>query len=438
VKPNPKSAGVSIGVIALLALGLVSCAGLGGDQRERAAPATAAQGLKRSDVVFMGPSSGEAYDQYGATVVSWGGRPWSLDDYAVDDFRRRVRVARLRGMRYDGGAAFRTAFAEMIDFDPGFMASVCRTLDGEPITVPWLWDQHHNGHPAYWFCTNSPAYRAFLDHQIDLIAAGGVDGLQIDDYGGTAGAHWEGGCFCPYCMEGFRRYLENEVPPEVLREKGITDLADFDYGQFLRDKAITREEFRRYLDWYPPRIPLAQEYIAFQYRASAQWVAEYRAYAESKLGHTLPLSVNSSLSDPKDLFIAPVVDYYCGEVAHDASERKPPGGPIFTYKLGDAVGRLVACTAAGWDWAFVIENDCPGLVRTWIAQAYALGHQMMASSRQWAYTEEKGTHWYFSKPGDYDFLYRFVRLNAALLDGYEAVADVGVLYSNPAFRAWKR
>jgi hypothetical protein len=239
-------------------------------------------------------------------------------------------------------------------------------------------------------------------------------------------------------MEGFRRYLATEVSPDVLRACGIASLAGFDYQKFLRDQAVTREDFRKHFEWYPPRIPLASEYVAFQYRASAQWVAEYRAYAERKVGHPLVLSVNGSPADPKGLFVAPAIDYYCGEVPHDAQERTPPGGPIFTFKMGDAIGRPVACTAMGWDWAFVIGNDCPGLVRTWIAQAYALGHQLMAPSRQWAYTEEKGSHWYFSKPGDYDFLYRFVRTNAGLLDGYEAVADVGVLYSNAAFRAWKR
>ena len=54
----------------------------------------------------------------------------------------------------------------------------------------------------------------------------------------------------------------------------------------------------------------------------------------------------------------------------------------------------------------------------------------MAPHHQWAYTKQKGTHWYQSRPEDYAHLYRFVRRNAELFDDYEAVAPVGLLYSS--------
>jgi hypothetical protein len=386
----------------------------------------------------MGPASVDVYEQYGATVVSWGGRPWGTDEGALEHYRVLVDAAQERGMHYSGGAAFRTAFAGVIDSEPGFMDSVCRGLDGEPMTVPWLWDQTHGGHPAYWFCTNSPDYREYLKHQVRLALRADVDGIHIDDYAGTAGTHWTGGCFCHWCMEGFQRYLEDNPPDEDLARLGITSLDKFDYGEFLRRRGVTRERFRKEAEHYPPKIPLARDYLSFQYKASAAWVEEFRRYAQHYCGRELALSVNSSAADPKDLFIAPQVTYFCGEVDHAASELKPPDGPIFTYKLGDALGRPIACTGMGWDWAFVAANDKPGLVRTWIAQSYAFGHQFMAPVRQWAYTEERGTHWHWSRPGDWDYLYRFVRANAGLFDGYDPVAKIGVLYSNAAFRNWQR
>ena len=76
----------------------------------------------------------------------------------------------------------------------------------------------------------------------------------------------------------------------------------------------------------------------------------------------------------------------------------------------------------------------PGLVRTWIAQDYAFGHALMVPHRQWAYTKEKGTHWYQSQPEDFAHLYRFIRRNADLFDGYEDVAHVALLYDNAAAR----
>jgi hypothetical protein len=391
--------------------------------------------VKHSDVVFMGAKSGDIYDAYGATMVSWGGGAGSEDPKAVEQFRQRVKEAHDRGMRYSAGLAFRTAFARMIDFDEAnFMDSVCRTLDGEPIKVPWLWDHTHKGHPAYWFCTNAPGYRAYLKHQTDLATLVDVEGLHIDDYNGTAGTEWQGGCFCPHCMAAFREYLKANVPAAKLTELGIASLEDFDYGEWLRARGTTVDQYRRTVD---STLPLGREFLTFQYRAAAEWVGEIRAYAEERLGHPLMLSVNSSASGPKALVIASKLTYFCGEVGHQAASLKVPDEPIFVFKLGEALGKPQVCTASGQDWAYIMANNKPGLVRTWIAQSYAFGHQLMAPHRQWAYTQEKGTHWYESKPEDYAYLYQFVRAHADLLDGYEPVAAVGLVYSNAAFRANK-
>lgn len=394
--------------------------------------------IKRSDVVFMYASTSEKYRQYDATLVAWGGRPRRDDEEAIEAWRRRIEEARAVGVRQRGHVDFRVAFAGMIDFDPQFMDSVCRGLDGEPITVPWLWDHKHKGHPAYWFCTNSPRYRVYLRQQAKLALSADLDGLHIDDYNGTAGTHWQGGCFCSWCMAAFREYLKENVPQDAVDALGIGGVDDFDYGEFLRGRGVTREQFRKQVEWYPPKLPLAQEFLTFQYAGATAWIREYRKYAEGLAGHPLAISVNSQISDPKNLFIAPTVTHFVGEVKHEPDSRAVPTAPIFSYKLGDALQRPVVCTGMGWDWAYVKEHEVPGLVRTWIAQAYAYGHNFMAPVRMWCYTKEKGTHWYESKPGDYEHLYRFVREHAELFDGYEAVAHVGLLYSNPAFRRWQR
>jgi hypothetical protein len=98
------------------------------------------------------------------------------------------------------------------------------------------------------------------------------------------------------------------------------------------------------------------------------------------------------------------------------------------------VGRPVASTASGQDWAYVAEHKLPGLVRTWIALSYAMGHHFMAPHRQWCYTEEKGTHWYTGRAEEYAYMYQFVRRSARLFDRYEAVAPVAVVYDNAARR----
>ena len=399
--------------------------------------------VKRSEVVFMGRKDREIYEAYGATMVSWGGRPWKDDERAVAHFGKQVKVARDLGMRYCGGAAFRTSFRGMIDFDENWKDSHCLTIEGKPITVPWLWDQKHkDGHPAYWFCSNAPGYRKYLKWQVMTAMKVDVDGLHIDDYNGTAGTEYHGCCFCKNCMRMFGEYVKRNVSAERLKQCGVKSPEDFDYKAFLNGKGIkTVADYRRILN---SAEHLGPEFVRFQYFTAADFVGETRRYAEQLADHRVLLSVNSSCSGPKSLVIAPQLSYFCGEVHHGA-EKSPWGPqqnwdltPVWTFKLADAIDRPQCCTGSGGDWAYIAEHKKPGLVRRWIAQDYAFGHCLMAPHRQWAYTKTKGTHHYQSTAEDFAHLYRFVRRNATLFDGYEAVAPVALLYSNAAARASHR
>ncbi len=395
--------------------------------------------VKRSDVVFMGRKDREVYEAYGATMVSWGSRPWKDSEQAIEQFRKQVQTAHDLDIRYCTGVAFRTAFRGMIDFDDNWRDSLCLNAEGEPFTVPWLWDQKHkDGHPAYWFCTNAPGYRKYLKWQVMMAMKVDCEGLHIDDYNGTAGTEWRGGCLCKYCVEGFREYLRKNVSPERLAQCGVESLDGFDYRAYLAGRGIkTIKDYRRILS---SSDHLGPEFMRFQYFSAAEFVAEVRRYAEKLAGHPVLLSVNSSCSGPQSLVIAPELSYFCGEVYHGAKPRKwgPQQHceltPVWTFKLADAVNRPQCCTGSGGDWAHIAEHKKPGLVRTWIAQDYAFGHCLMAPHRQWAYTQDKGTHYYQSTPADFAHVYRFVRRNARLFDGYEAVAPVALLYSNAAAR----
>jgi hypothetical protein len=320
----------------------------------------------------------------------------------------------------------------MIDFSPDdFLDAACRNFEGKPFVVPWLWDHKHKGQPAWWWCTSSPLYRKYLESRIARMMKAPLDGLHIDDYRGTSGAvTWLSAGFCRHCTAGFREYLQRNVPKEKLAALGITDLAKFDYRQFLIDRGVTPERYRKERG----RLPLAAEFLDFQVKADNAYVAEYRKRAEELRGQPLALCVNSGITDPHGLMIAPQLTFFCCEVGHDAAARKVPLGPVHAYKLADGVGRPVASTASGQDWAYVAEHKLPGLVRTWIALSYAMGHHFMAPHRQWCYTEKKGTHWYTGPAEEYAYMYQFVRQNARLFDRYEAVAPVAVVYDNAARR----
>lgn len=380
--------------------------------------------IRHSDVVFMYDNP-DLYEAYGCTVLGWAGSRSS----------ERIALAHKRGVRlFAVSVGFRTEFARMIDFTPDFLDAACRNYAGETFIVPWLWDHKHKGQPAWWFCTNSPLYRQFLFMRLEETVKAGADALHIDDYTGTAGAvTWLDACFCPNCMKGFREYLKEKLSEQQRKDLGITDLETFDYRQYLLNRGITPEQYHKERG----RLPLAEEFLDYHVKAVTDFVAEYRRKGEQLKGKPLPLAVNSGLSGPMNLAITPHLSYFCCEVDHQAGSRKVPVHPIYVYRLADGLNRPVTSTASGWDWAYIMEHNLPGLVRTWTALSYAFGHNLMAPHRQWCYTKEKGTHWYSGPTEAYAPLYRFVREHADVLDDFEAVAPVAVVYDNHSQRRGK-
>jgi hypothetical protein len=398
-----------------------NCATAGADE-----PAAGADqpGIRHSDVVFMYDDE-KMYEPYGCTVLGWAG----------EANPKHIERAHARGVRlFTVSVGFLTESQRVIDFDQNFLDAAARNFSGEPFVVPWLWDQKHKGQPAWWWCTNSPLYRQYLESRLREEMPTRPDGLHIDDYRGSSGAvTWLSACFCRHCMEGFRHYLAANADPAKLAQLQISDLDTFDYRQFLIDRGVTAEEYQKER-W---RMPLADEFLDFHVTANTKYVGEYRRLAEQLRGQPLTLSVNSGLDDAQALAVASQLTYFCCEVSHDAASLAPATHPIYIYKLGEALERPITSTAAGQDWAYIAEQNKPCLVRTWIALSYALGNNLMAPHRQWCYTEQKGTHWYTGPVEQYAFMYQFVRQHAALLDGYEAVAPVAVVYDNAANRRYQ-
>ncbi len=388
--------------------------------RGTAAGEDAPRAIRRSDVVFMYDNP-EMYEPYGCTVMGWAG--WAN--------REHIGRARERGVRlFSVSVGFRTEFRGMIDFSDDFLDAACRNFAGEPFIVPWLWDHEHKGQPAWHFCTNSPLFREFLYSRLQQRMAQEPDGLHIDDYEGTAGmVTWQQACFCRHCMAGFRDYLKN-LPADRRADLGIGDLDGFDYRQFLLEQGVTADDYNR----RRASLPLAGEFLDFHVQAVHQFVAEYRRRGAELRGKPITLSVNSPLSPARRLVIAPQLSYFCCEIGHAAASRQSPTHPIYIYKLADAVDRPVTATASGHDWSYVSEHNLTGLIRHWAALSYAHGHMLMAPHRQWCYTQEKGTHWAEFPAEELAWVYRFVRQSERLLDRYEAVAPVGVVYDVAAQR----
>lgn len=407
---------------------------------------SASRPLKHSDVVFMGGADKAAYEAYGTTVVDWGGHAWGDHDKAQAEFRGRVKLAQDLGIQYNAGIGMLTEFAGMIKSCPDYERAVCRNFDGEPMMVPWLWDQKVDGQTGknFWFCSNSPLYQKYLRDLASRAVAGEPDGFHIDDFGGTTGTLWSGGCFCESCMRLFADFLKRNVTVEKLVACGIESLDGFRYDKFLAGKGVkdTADYVRRH-----GSLPLDAEFRTFQAKAAGEVVRGVQEHAAQLRGKPLARSVNGSPPGLQAMVVRPHIDHYSCEIGMGAPGSEWSGVAIqklttsagFTYKCADMTGRGIAGTADGHSWAYVNEKQAVNLCRYWIAESYAFGHCFMAPGRsQWCYTKEKGTHWYQAKPEDYADLYQFVRKNAALFEDLEAVGNTGVLFDHKAWRNGKQ
>jgi hypothetical protein len=376
--------------------------------------------MKHSDVVFMYPADPEIYKVYRATWVAWGG--------ASPD---KVREAQDMGIHYAASTWALTAGAENLHKRSDLRDAVCKDILLEPIVVPWLWDHTYEGTPSYFGCTNNPTFRKFTRDRVISAVKTGADGLHIDDHLGSAGSFWHGGCFCDFCVRGFREFLKAQEYRNEL-EKNKIEIDDFNYRDFLRERVSTREEYKKRRG----ELPLTELYWLYQVKSAAAFVSELRKLAEDVKGSTVTCSANTFMPNPVHLVVTTNLTHCVCETEFRPGDKNPPdASPVAAFKLMDAVGKPMAATASGWNWAYAhAHNNAVGLVRLWIAESYALGHRLMVPHRKWAFTQEKGTHWYQSKPEDFAYLYQFIRENADLFDGYEPYSQIALVFCNKSVR----
>jgi hypothetical protein len=369
--------------------------------------------LHADDVVFMYASHDEAaYADYGTTVVGWGGA------HTLE----RVRRYEALGIHATGTMWCLTAGAQALHADPDLREAVCRDIEGQPIRVPWLPDHVYEGTPSWFGCTNHPTFRAHVREKVAQAMSGGAHGLHVDDHLGSAHpAFGQGGCFCDFCMHEFRVWLQAQRTPALLAEAGVTDFEDFDYRVLVRQYATNREAYREIQD----EIPLHQAFVDCQLQLAAENTRQLGALASEIVGHPVTLSANTCLPHLEHVVVTPHLTYLVGEVAHYAAEGT---GRLIeavrAYRMAESIGKRLAATAAGWDWAYVKEHDCEGLVRLWIALGYACGQRLMAPHRMWCFTPEKGTHWYEGPTAAYAPLYRFVRRHPDLFNACRTVGPL--------------
>ena len=102
--------------------------------------------------------------------------------------------------------------------------------DGNSVAAPWMIVFH-----GWWGCVNSKEFRDDYLGRLGRLLDGGVDSIHMDDPSlNLATLRW-GGCFCPYCIEGFRSFLKEQALPQNVRIQ-IGDVDRWDVRSIGPDK----------------------------------------------------------------------------------------------------------------------------------------------------------------------------------------------------------
>lgn len=396
-------------------------------------------GLRHSDVALMPEGTPENYELFAPlrpTVVAWGEDALPVLDggeKAKAEFEQKHDAYRRLGVtRQAANVWMLTATEHYLYQHPELIDAACVDLWGKKILPPWLADADYKGVKPWWGCTNNPRFQDQLMARMRAGLEGGATMIHLDDHSGTfACATFAGGCFCDYCVRGFRAWLEKNVSARELGAVEITDLAGFDYREFLLKRGYADRG-----DYIAAaahgKAPLREWYLAFQRDAAIAFIRRMQMAAVEIAGRPVAFGVNSYDLLPVQLFDAHAVDYFANEVEQFEKEDLVP--PV-VYRLGEALGRPTFATGTGEDWIKYRQARATTRVRGWIAEAYAFGQYFMYAWKKWGFSEKTGTLWTEVDPEVFRPMTAFVSEHPELFDGFENAAAVGLLYDNASAAA---
>ena len=377
--------------------------------------------LYGDDVVFMYPAADPAtYLDYGCTFLAWGGGAKG----------EAVRHLTSIGVHATGSMWCLTAGARTVHENPDLHDAVARDIEGKPIAVWWLFDCTFEGTPTYFGCTNHPAYRAFVRQMVAEQMRGDAPGLHVDDHLGTAHTvAYLGGCFCDTCMTDFRSWLRQHGTVESLMAAGVNHWDGFDYRTLVRQHAAADADYQANRE----TIPLHPEFLDFQLQAAAENVRQLGALAAEIVKRPITLSANTCLPELPHTVVTPHLTHMVGEVNHHAIKGTAELlDAVHAYRMAEAIGKPLAATAKGQDWAHLKASGQDNLAKVWIALGYCMGQRLMAPHHQWCYTQNLGTHWYDPDSSELAPMYRFVRAHSQLFRDTTTLGPLTVPADLPA------
>ncbi|MBI3180632.1 MAG: hypothetical protein HYZ28_00565 [Myxococcales bacterium] len=372
-------------------------------------PAAPVSWLVDPRTFVYGSPSPEYLAELGGTVIAWSVYWGGVDD-AQREYVRRLRAA---GARVASNFPTMQGSEAMTGDSALVQRAASRSISGAPLRALWIEPE-----TVYLMCHNNPEWREFLVRRAKEHVDGEVDAIHIDEVEGNGG-HLYFGCFCDYCMSGFRGYLKERHDPTVLsRWIGGQGIDAFDYRTYLREKGATTI-------LGDPNPALRSAFVAFQYSSRAQQLAAMMSEARRHAGRELGFAANTSFLWPSRSVYLPLLDF---AVFENTTGALPEAKHLGLYLLGKALApnRPLVMFPDILSLANLKEADWP-LFGHWLSEAAAAGQTFLVPHQ--AYTFGGGR--YHVDSAALAPAARFAREIAPSAKG-SLLADVAVLYDAQA------
>jgi len=354
----------------------------------------------------------ELFSQTHATVVGISGKNFERPDQE-DYYRSITTFFHNAGLRYTGSTLSTfDAYSDIYPDRPDLLEATCIDIDNEKIIFEW--------ENLYWQCTNNPVWREFLLETAKRSIDCGADGVCIDEWLGTYSAAQEaGGCFCEYCMQGFREYLKEKYGTEELESFGIEDIDNFDYGNFIREQGTDA---------------LQPDFLDYQMASIREFwhesVSEIRAYAREKGKDVFSVSANVPDLMASWMPIQNELDYLFSEYSYD---YPPKGRSIPIFKLTRSLGKPVLITPQTANPTLLARSDMTTLMKIYTVEAYSARGFLTVPYDVTAQPPEGWTY-YYADMEELSPYYDFIYNNEQCYENLFSTSKIAVLYSYSSAR----
>lgn len=368
------------------------------------------------------------FNNFGAEGAFWGHMPEEhLENPAVvSNWVNLVQGYRNQGLDYMGRGEFDWGFRWFTDYAGDPTPHWARTLDNNIITMTFMGDLSYENYPNGWLSNHSPLFVDYFKFQVDALLSANITHMMFDSQTSSTRSTdlgQFGGDFSPMAMDGFREYMRDKYTNAELQAKGINNINNFNYRNFLISNGYTHASYMAAANRITSGIPLFDDFIYFNRDVLNEKMGEVFDYIRSK-DATIEIGATTALSEARGYIFDKDITFLAGELAMGSGVADEMPIPIITHlKNAEAVDKTLIYFPYPFDFKNLYDRNSPRMARTWIAQSYAMGAIFSIPANIWI--GDAGV-W---APGadNYRDLYQFADNRKGLLDGYDAYSKVGLV-----------